>query len=59
MKEKILIVETISIDFTEGENPAIVISAEGIAPTSGWKNAELAPKIYIAPPKMGFGILIL
>ena len=50
MNGKILIVETISIDFTEGENPAIVISAEDIAPTSGWKNAELAPKIYIAPP---------
>ena len=33
MKAKILVVESVELHFTEGENPAMVIGAQGIGPS--------------------------
>ena len=53
MKAKILVVESVELHFTEGENPAMVIGAQGIASSFGWKNGELVPWVYINPPEDG------
>ena len=53
MKAKVLAVESVELHFTEGENPAMVIGAQGIAPSFGWKNGELVPWVYINPPEDG------
>lgn len=53
MKAKILVVESVELHFTQGENPAMVIGAQGIAPSFGWKNGELVPWVYINPPEDG------
>ena len=33
--------------------PAITVSAEGWVPTTGWSHPDLAPRVYIVPPKDG------
>jgi hypothetical protein len=53
MDAKIFSVEQVSIGYTKSIPPLAIIGAIGTAPTSGWSNGRLAPRIYIAPPADG------
>ena len=41
------------VDLAQTPKGSAVISASGTVPTSGWRNGELQPRIYIAPPRDG------
>jgi hypothetical protein len=56
MQSRVYSVETVEVEFLMviPENPpAIAVSAEGWVVTSGWTHPDLAPWMYIAPPKDG------
>ncbi|PPS43993.1 DUF5818 domain-containing protein [Chroococcidiopsis sp. TS-821] len=48
--KKVLEVREIKLAILESFPPQLSITATGIVPTQGWKNAELIPYIYIQPP---------
>jgi hypothetical protein len=53
LSTRILEVKDASYFMYKTNPPILVISATGTVPTSGWKNGQLSPWIYIAPPKDG------
>jgi hypothetical protein len=53
LSARILEVKDASYFMYKTNPPILVISAVGTVPTSGWKNGQLSPWIYIAPPKDG------
>ncbi|MER8506351.1 MULTISPECIES: hypothetical protein [unclassified Mesorhizobium] len=56
MQSRVYSVEDVHIEslIVIPENPpAIAVSAKGSVPTTGWTHPDLAPWIYITPPKDG------
>lgn len=53
MDAKVFSVEQVSIGYTKSIPPLAIIGAIGTAPTSGWSNGRLAPRVYITPPTDG------
>ncbi len=52
-KKKILAIKEVELDQIDRKSPILVIRAVGTVPTSGWKNPELVPFVYIQPPPDG------
>ena len=52
-KKKVLEVENIKLSILESLPLKLGITAFGTVPTSGWKDAELIPYVYIQPPADG------
>ena len=52
-KKKVLEVQNVKLSILESLPPKLSITALGTVPTSGWKDAELIPYVYIQPPPDG------
>ena len=53
IKKKVLEVQNVKLSILESVPLKLSITAFGTVPTSGWKNADLIPYIYIQPPPDG------
>lgn len=53
MDAKVYSVREVSLAYTQSVPPSVVIGATGTAPTSGWSNGRLIPRVYAAPPDDG------
>lgn len=53
MQSKILTATSVSLEIQKTNPPNLIISADGIVNSGGWKNGQLVPFIYIAPPVNG------
>ena len=52
-KKKVLEVQNVKLSILKSFPPKLSITAFGTVPTSGWKDAELIPYVYIQPPPNG------
>ncbi len=52
-KKKVLEVQNVKLSILESLPPKLSITAFGTVPTTGWKDAELIPHVYIQPPPDG------
>lgn len=53
MSELINKVETVYLAINKMYPPQLYVSAAGEVSSSGWKSAELAPRLYLTPPADG------
>ena len=51
--EKVYQVSEVQLHILKSRPPQLDISADGTVRTSGWKNAELSPYVYVTPPEDG------
>jgi len=54
MDSKIYSVDSVCFSLTEDEaRKSIVVAANGMVTTSGWRNPRLVPYVYVTPPQDG------
>ncbi len=53
MDAKVFSIQEVSLGFTPSVPPSVIIGAAGTAPTSGWSNGRLIPRVYVIPPEDG------
>jgi len=50
---KVMSTKTVQISLQKSNPPQLIVHATGSVNSSGWKNGELAPWVYVVPPKDG------
>lgn len=53
MDANVYSVQEASIGDTQNDPAAMIMVAVGMAPTSGWTNARLVPRVYFVPTEDG------
>ena len=53
MRSRVYSVDAIKLALTKSKPPQIVLHVTGMVTSSGWSQPELAPWVYIQPPKDG------
>lgn len=53
-KKLIYRVDEVTFLLTRRQPPQIIVTVHGTVPTSGWRNPELIPYVYLVPPADGF-----
>lgn len=50
---KIYSVKTVKVALAKSIPPLLIVTAEGSVNSSGWKDGQLSPRVYIRPPEDG------